>query len=95
VALNVLVAGSYRSAEATAVAEDPTPPATSTCPFSNKLAVGIERGDDIMPVAVNVPVVLVDVDELDPLSPQETRPAPIQASKPIEKIFFISKSHFI
>ena len=48
-----------------------------------------------MPVAVNVPVVLDEVDELDPLSPQETKLAPIQAYKAINKVFFIYKSHFI
>ena len=71
---------------------DPTPPATSTCPFSHKLAVGIERAEDIMPVAVNVPVVFDDVDES--LPPQETTAAPIQANKAIVKIFFIWKALF-
>jgi hypothetical protein len=46
-----------------------------------------------MPVAVNVPVVLDDVDES--LPPQETKAAPIQAIKAIEKIFFICKARFI
>jgi hypothetical protein len=48
------------------------PPATSTRPSSNKLAVGMERGDVIMPVAVNVPVALDEVDEFEsPFPPQE------------------------
>jgi hypothetical protein len=53
----------------------------------------MERGDDIMPVAVNVPVVADDVDVLEsPLPPQEiTRPA-MQANRTIEQIFFICKS---
>ena len=45
-----------------------------------------------MPVAVNVPVVLDDVDES--LPPQETTAAPIKANKAIEKIFFIWKALF-
>ena len=47
-----------------------------------------------MPVAVNVPVELDDADELDPLSPQETKIAPIHANNRIEKIFFICKFCF-
>ena len=47
-----------------------------------------------MPVAVNVPVELDDVDELDPLSTQETKIAPIQTNNRIEKIFFICKFRF-
>ena len=47
-----------------------------------------------MPVAVTVPVALVDVDELDPLSPQETKMNPIQANNVIDKIFFMCKFRF-
>ena len=47
-----------------------------------------------MPVAVNVPVELDDVDELDPLSPQETKMAQIHANNRIEKIFFMYKFCF-
>ena len=47
-----------------------------------------------MPVAVNVPVALVDVDELDPLSPQETKMNPIQVNNVIDKIFFMCKFRF-
>jgi hypothetical protein len=47
-----------------------------------------------MPVAVNVPVELDDVDELDPLSPQETKMAPIHTNNAIEKIFFKYKFLF-
>ena len=47
-----------------------------------------------MPVAVNVPVELDDVDKLDPLSPQETKIAPIHANNTIEKIFFMYKFCF-
>jgi len=47
-----------------------------------------------MPVAVNVPVELDDVDELDPPSPQETKIAGIHANNRIEKIFFMYKFCF-
>jgi hypothetical protein len=42
-----------------------------------------------MPVAVNVPVVLVDVDEFDPPSPHEIKVAPTQAKKRDAIYFFI------
>jgi hypothetical protein len=49
----------------------------------------MERGDDIMPVAVNVPVVLDDVDELEsPFPPQETRKTLITLDKPSKINFF-------
>jgi hypothetical protein len=45
----------------------------------------MERGDDIMPVAVNVPVVPDDDDVLEsPLPPQETKRPAMQENRIIE-----------
>jgi hypothetical protein len=45
-----------------------------------------------MPVAENVPVRLVDVDEFDPPSPHEIKVAPTQANKRDAIYFFISRT---
>jgi hypothetical protein len=55
----------------------------------------MERGDDIMPVAVNVPLEVVEVVELEsPLPPQEITTVAMQTNRVIVKIFFIYQTPF-
>jgi hypothetical protein len=53
---NVLVAGSYSSAEASRTPPLPVPPETSTLPESRAVRVGKLRVVDMGPVAVQAPV---------------------------------------
>jgi hypothetical protein len=56
VGLNVPVAGSYNSAEATAPEASPTPPAIRTLPLGSTVAVSPSRTIDIDPVVLNRPI---------------------------------------